>query len=126
MLKYNAMVFIARYCGEIVELNTISQDILDCNIDKVEFIPIQSGGFMDQEIEDGRYAETYFAVDMGGNWVNPYNAILITSVYNATINCVGSKIGDNIVKILSYLVAKKTIKMISFTEFDNYLLNIVI
>jgi len=110
MLKYNAMVFTARYCGEIVELNTISQDELDCNGDSVEFIPIQSGSFMDQEIEGGRYAETYFAVDMGGNWVNPYNAILTTTAYNATINGVGSEIGDNIVKILSYLVAKKNYK----------------
>ena len=76
---------------------------------------------MDQETEFGGYAETYFAVDMGGSWENYSDAILSTEAYNATIDEVGSAISDNIIKILSYLVSKKTIKMIPFTKFDEYI-----
>jgi len=117
MSKYKAMVFIAKYCGEIVELGT--DDLIKHK--NTEFMPIISGGFMDQETEFGGYAETYFAVDMGGSWENYSDAILSTEAYNATIDEVGPAISDNIIKILSYLVSKKTIKMIPFTNFDEYI-----
>jgi|694.fasta_scaffold14925_3 hypothetical protein len=119
-LKYSAMVFTAMYCGELIELNTHPYKTSD-ELKNVDFIPVTSGGYMDQEIEYGRYAETYFAVYMysssGLDKMDSYNVIMTTEMYLNTIEAVGPEISKNIVRILSYMISKKIIKMISFTEF---------
>ena len=49
-LKYCAMVFTAMYCGELIELDELPYKTSD-ELKNVEFIPVISGGYMDQETE---------------------------------------------------------------------------
>ena len=118
-LKYCAMVFTAMYCGELIELDELPYKTSD-ELKNVEFIPVISGGYMDQETEYGRYAETYFAVYMYPLRNSHTAIVLTTDMYLDTIDVVGPEISKNIVRILEYMISKKIIKMISFTEFETF------
>ena len=101
-IKYLAVVFILLCGGNIVELDefiykTSDEFMGNYMIDELEFIPVSSGGFMDQEIGHDRYAETFYAVLK--------NSSIITNLDELDL--------DNYT--ISDLISKKIIKMISFT-----------
>lgn len=101
-IKYRAVVFILLCGCNIVELDefiykTSDEFMGNYMIDELEFIPVLSGGFMDQEIGHDRYAETFYAVFK--------NSYIITNLDE--LNLDKYTIHD--------LISKKIIKMISFT-----------
>ena len=101
-IKYRAVVFILLCGGNIVELDefiykTSDEFMGNYMIDELEFIPVSSGGFMDQEIGHDRYAETFYAVLK--------NSSIIANLDELDL--------DNFT--ISDLISRKIIKMISFT-----------